>query len=274
MCANNYIETNSFFWDELAQINFDSEYYNIDGFYKKVCSLREIEKNELGSIINKSILHLQCHFGLDSFSLSNLGANVTGVDFSSKAISIANHLRRFHDRAITFICSDISKIAKYDLGKFDIVFTSYGVLVWLEDLEQWAKTISEHIKPNGFFYIIDEHPFSRVFCNPQIDNAAFSFSHLNSYWKTNTPIQSSYQYSYANADKKLSHTTQYIWHHSLSEIINALTSAGLNVLFVHEFEKTFYKMFDDMECDLDGWWSLKFNKKSIPLMFSMKARKE
>lgn len=265
---------NASFWDELAGIHFGSDYYDVEGFYNKNCSLRQIEKDELGDITNKRILHLQCHFGLDSFSLSSLGAAVTGVDFSHKAISIANKLKEHHEREINFVCSSISDLAECNLGQFDIVFASYGAIVWLDDLKSWADTISKHLKPGGFFYIIDEHPFSRIFCNPYKDNTEFSSSILSSYWESEKPIKSTYSYSYAEPDKELKNSVQYIWQHSLSEIINCLIDSGMDICFLHEFGKTFYKMYSDMQQNSDGWWVLKSPKNSLPLMFSLKAKKQ
>jgi len=90
----NYIEINRASWNKRIESHLKSEFYDLEGFLNGKTSLNEIELNLLGDIKGKSILHLQCHFGQDSISLSRLGADVTGIDFSDKAIVSAKKLHR------------------------------------------------------------------------------------------------------------------------------------------------------------------------------------
>ncbi|MGH2624280.1 MAG: class I SAM-dependent methyltransferase, partial [Sphingobacterium sp.] len=86
---NNYIAINKHSWNNRVDTHLKSEFYNLPGFLKGESSLNAIELALLGDIKGKSILHLQCHFGQDTISLSRLGASVTGVDLSDKAIETA-----------------------------------------------------------------------------------------------------------------------------------------------------------------------------------------
>ncbi len=82
---NEHVKSNQEMWDALTEINAASEYYDVEGFKHGKCTLQKIEREELGDVAGKSLLHLQCHFGVDTMSWARLGAKVTGADFSQKA---------------------------------------------------------------------------------------------------------------------------------------------------------------------------------------------
>ena len=88
----NYIDINRKSWNSRTEVHLESEFYDLENFIKGKSSLNNIELALLGDVSGKSILHLQCHFGQDSISLNRLGAKVTGVDFSDKAIESADKL--------------------------------------------------------------------------------------------------------------------------------------------------------------------------------------
>lgn len=146
-------------------------FYNVDEFKKGKITLKDIELAELGDVKNKSLLHLQCHFGLDTLSWARLGAEVTGVDFSEEAIEYAKRLSQELDIPARFICSNIYDTIELITDKFDIVFTSYGVLCWLPDLVEWAEIISHFLRCGGIFYIVEFHPVNNIFDNEKIQKA-------------------------------------------------------------------------------------------------------
>src|SRR5881398_394689 len=132
-------------WDAWAAINAASANYDVAGFKAGKLSLNRIEREELGEVAGKSLLHLQCHFGLDTLSWARLGARVTGVDFSDQAIQLARTISKDVGIDANFICANI-----YDLpvafppaAEFDIVFTSYGAIGWLPDLHVWGQLIAD-----------------------------------------------------------------------------------------------------------------------------------
>jgi SAM-dependent methyltransferase len=122
---------------------------------------------EVGDVRGKRLLHLQCHFGLDTLSWARRGARVTGVDFSVEAISAARQLAREVGLELEseFVCSDLYALrsALERAGGFDVVYTSYGVLNWLPELESWARLIADYLKPGGVFHIVEVHPTARMF---------------------------------------------------------------------------------------------------------------
>jgi 2-polyprenyl-3-methyl-5-hydroxy-6-metoxy-1,4-benzoquinol methylase len=91
----NYLDINKDAWNKRTRIHIKSAFYNLENWIKGECSLNSIELNLLEQVKNKRILHLQCHFGQDTLSLSRLGAKCTGVDFSTEAINKANYFCPF-----------------------------------------------------------------------------------------------------------------------------------------------------------------------------------
>ncbi len=155
----NYSAVNKASWNKRTEIHFDSKFYDNESFIKGRSSLNDIELELLGDVREKSILHLQCHFGQDSLSLARLGAKVTGADLSDHAIAKAIELSNKIDIPAEFVCCDIYDLPKYLQGEFDIVFTSYGTIGWLPDLAKWSSTIFHFLKPEGQFIMADFHPF-------------------------------------------------------------------------------------------------------------------
>ena len=153
---HNYIEINRKAWNNRTDTHLNSEFYNQKGFLNGDTSLNEIELNLLGNIKGKSILHLQCHFGQDTISLERLGATVTGIDLSDKAIDSAKQIaKEIHSNA-NFICCDIYDLPNHLEKTFDMVFTSYGTIGWLPDLNKWAGIVSKFLKPKGQFIFVAE----------------------------------------------------------------------------------------------------------------------
>lgn len=266
---SKYIESNKSLWNELTEIHKEeNNIYSIKDFKSGKNTLSRTEIKELGNISGKKILHLQCHFGLDTLSLAREGAKVTGVDFSEKSINLAKSLSKETGIPAKFICSDIYNLSRVLKEKFDIVFTSYGVLLWLPDLKRWAKTIFYFLKPKGFFYIIEGHPFSmilRINKNENLYVKKSYFSHIN-------PREEKRGRDYARKRKKVNGTA-YTWNHSISEIINSLIKARLKIDYLHEFPFSRESHYPTMELKKKGW-QFKNKKEIIPLMFSIKATKE
>ncbi|MGD8307202.1 MAG: class I SAM-dependent methyltransferase, partial [Ignavibacteria bacterium] len=152
-----FFEANRKAWNNKTPYHLKSTLYDLEGFKKGNTSLKFIELAELGNVINKSMLHLQCHFGQDSLSWQRLGAQVTGIDFSEEAINTAKSLNEELNLNAKFICSNIYDLEKHLDEKFDIVFTSYGTIGWLPDLNEWGRLVSHYLKSGGVFYIVEFH---------------------------------------------------------------------------------------------------------------------
>ncbi|WP_439026370.1 class I SAM-dependent methyltransferase [Haloarchaeobius sp. DT45] len=265
-------ETNRRMWDERATHHPDTDYYDVEGFLDGESSLWDLERDELGSDISAgtTLLHLQCHFGMDTLSWARDGADVVGVDFSEEAIRRARELATEADLAdrAEFVEGDVLDL---DLGReFDVVFTSYGVLCWLDDLDSWADTVARHLAPGGVFYIAEGHPLAGTFEHVDGDTATLAYSYFHG-----EPEHFDEQGSYADFDAEFEHTEMYEWGHSLGEVVTALATRGLRIEFLHEFPWCTWQRFEGMtEDDCGRWWLPDDVPVDLPQTFSLKARKE
>jgi len=216
------------------------------------------------------ILHLQCHIGIDTLSLARLGAEVIGVDFSLVAIETARRLADELGVQATFVHSDVLDL---DLGdKLDIVFTSYGTITWLGDLRRWAEVIARHLRPGGTFYMVDDHPFRDVI---DWDGAGREELRISEdYFTDGKPITYKVEGSYAGPDIPVSANVAAEWMHTMSEIINALTGAGLRIDFLNEHAMTCWASLPCARKHEDGWYRLPPGlRNKLPLTFSLRATK-
>jgi SAM-dependent methyltransferase len=150
-----HMQTNLARWDELVGVHMRApEVYDLDAFRAGRSTLKPIEIEEVGDVRGKRLLHLQCHFGMDTISWARRGAAVVGVDFSAEAISLARELDADLGAGAEFVCSDIYDLPGKLEAAFDVVFTSYGVLCWLPDLAAWGKVISRLLAPGAFFLLL------------------------------------------------------------------------------------------------------------------------
>jgi len=267
----DYIQINKRRWDELADIHFKSKFYDVEKFKEGGISISDLEINEVGDVKGKKLLHLQCHFGKDTLSWARLGAQVTGVDFSGRAIKLAQQLSTEIDIEATFIQSDIYDLDRTSLkqNSFDIVFTSNGAIYWLPNLKRWAQFISHYLKPNGFFYILDSHPTGNIFDDECEDDLVIRYP----YFHRDKPFEFDEEGSYVDERAKLTNTKEYGWIHDMSSIINSLIGAGLQLEFLHEYPFVAWKMFPFLEKKEDGWWHLPEKFQKVPLAFSLKVTK-
>jgi SAM-dependent methyltransferase len=262
--SNKFFKINKEAWNSKTPFHLKSSLYDIEGFKKGNTSLKFIELEELGDVKDKSILHLQCHFGQDSLSWQRLGAKVTGIDFSDEAIKAARELNDELNLDAKFICTNVYDIEDHLDEKYDIVYTSYGTISWLPDLKEYGRLVSRYLKPGGIFYIVEFHTVLWMFDD---DFKDFKYSYFN-----RGEIKEEVEGTYADLNAPLKQV-QYGWNHPLSEIINSLIENGLQIEFLHEFPFSVYDVFANTAKGEDGWWRLKGRENIIPMMFSIKAKR-
>lgn len=271
---NKYYSINKERWEDLAEHYSKGKYHKYEEFKNGGLSLHFVEREDLGDVKEKKLLHLQCNFGLDTLSWARLGADVTGVDFSSKAIEAGRGLAKKYNISARFVESQLYELPNTldEPNQFDIVFTSYGVLSWLHDLPNWAKIISHFLKPGGEFYIVESHPISWIF-----DDKESYLNMIYDYFPVNgSPIEfNDDDYNYSEPDK-VSHKIEYSWAHTLSDVINSLIGAGLTITQVKEYPFATWKILPYCVngTNPDIWTLPDKSHRKIPLMFSIKAKKE
>ncbi len=262
---SGYIEKNRNSWNNKVDYHLSSEFYDVDGFLKGKNSLNDIELGLLGDINGKSILHLQCHFGQDSISLARMGAAVTGVDLSDKAINKAITLAEQTKIDTTFICCDLYDLPDHLNKKFDIVFTSYGTIGWLPDIDKWAALIAMYLKPGGKFVFADFHPVVWMF---DYDFKTVAYNYFNS-----GPIIETDTGTYADRTAPISNET-VSWNHSISEVLTALIKNGLEINSFLEFDYSPYNCFTAAVEFEPKKYRIEHLDNKIPMVYAIGAMKK
>ena len=255
-----HIETNKKAWNKRTPIHIKSNFYNNENFKKGENSLKTIELNAIGDVKGKSLLHLQCHFGQDSISFARMGAKVTAVDFSDVAIKEARKISNEINVHVDFIESNVLEL---NIDKeFDVIFSSYGVIGWLPDLDKWAATIATHLKKGGLFLLTEFHPFLEL-----IKDSGYDY-----FYNPNPDIEIEHG-TYTDGGSNLITKTCW-WNHSLTNIFSALESNGLKLTHFEEFDYSPI-LLDGMIQKEKGQYILeKRKKKSTPYVFNLKACKK
>ncbi len=268
------VRANRELWDGWTELHVPSDFYDVEGFKKGRETLDAVELDgvlgAVGEIRGKSLLHLQCHFGLDTLSWARRGARVTGVDFSEKAVAHARRLAGEVGLEARFLLADVTDteamVTALGGERFDVVFTSHGVISWLPDLRPWARTVAATLRPGGTFFLGDSHPFCWMFDDEVVEpELRIRFDYRN-------PMALRYEekgsYAVPDADfRGVSHS----WQHTFEEIVGALIEAGLTVTSLREYDYLFWRWFPWMIKDDEGRYRLPEGMPRIPLMFSLTA---
>ena len=253
-------------WDERVPIHVAGEFYGVDDFRsgRQRLTIRPFEVDEMGSVEQQSLLHLQCHFGLDTLSWARLGARVTGLDFSGPAVEAATRLAHEMGAAADFVQADLYDAVSALEGRlFDVVYTGKGALNWLPDIDRWAATCADLVVPGGIFYLSEFHPVTDMFAWETLDLE-------RSYFDTAALFDDS-PGTYADLDATTVHNHSYEWQHPLGTVVTALVGAGFTIEFLHEHDYTLFPRWPFLVSQDDGSFVLPPGMPALPLMYSIRA---
>ena len=273
-----YHDTNRRWWDGVVPIHEASRGYDREGFLRGEKPLCPVERAELGPrVAGKSLLHLQCHFGMDTLGWARLGARVTGLDFSEPALEAARRLSADSGIPGRFVHANVYEAAQVLGETFDIVYTGIGALCWLPDIAGWARAAAACVSPGGALYVYEGHPVlwalddSLALAHPYFERAEPEL------WEEET--------TYTDGPK-LAFRRNYTWNHGLGEIVSAVIAAGLRLEFVHEHREVPWRALPSMQPvgpgtrGADGayqanrMWRLPESRRELaPLMYSLLALK-
>ena len=259
---DQYFEANRKGWNLRTEVHKNSEFYQLERWKKEGNSLTPIELREVGDVNGKKLLHLQCHFGQDTLSWARLGAIVTGCDFSDHAIDFARELAAELDIPARFVCCNLYDLPEHLEGQFDIVFTSYGTIGWLPDLDRWAAVIAHFLRPGGMFYMADFHPVIWM-----LDDR---MEHLIYPYHGGEVIETEQVGTYADRYASIEYK-EFGWNHSLSDIINSLIRQGLRIELLNEYDYSPYDCFDKTVRGEDGNYRIQGLEGIIPMVYSIRA---
>jgi len=260
----SYFAANRESWNKRTAVHAVSSFYDLPAFKKGQSSLNRTELEELGNVSGKTLLHLQCHFGMDTMSWQRLGAECVGADLSDEAIKLAREINDELQLGTEFICCNLYDLKEHLDKKFDIIFTSYGTIGWLPDLYKWAELIAYYLKPGGIFYIVDFHPVLWM-----MDE---KFEHIKYHYFNTEVIVEENTGTYSDREAPIK-TKDYGWNHPFSEIFSALIKNDLAIQQFNEFPYSPYNCFNDMEQGKDQLWRIKGMEEKMPMLYSIKAVK-
>jgi SAM-dependent methyltransferase len=264
------LEQNRRHWDSVVPIHAASRFYDVEGFLGGKCALLPIEARELGDVRDKRLVHLQCHFGLDTLSLARRGAQVTGVDFSPRALAEARSLAERARIDARFVESEVTRAHEaLDGETFDLVFTSWGVLGWLPDLEPWARAVSALLTPGGSLYLVEVHPVLFLYDGSRGPTLERHFP----YFRSAAPIVEDVEGTYADESARVVETRRYSWIFELGQVVNVLIDAGLRIERLNEHDGTCSRTVPSLVRHDDGLFRLPEGELSLPLSFSIRASK-
>ncbi len=267
-----YFQANLANWNERAAIHVRNAtaFYGIDTLKNGGHTLHPIELEEVGPVAGKRMLHLQCHFGLDTLSWARLGASATGLDFSPPAIAAARKLAQETGLPATFVEANVYDARAAVSGLFDVVFASWGTLCWLPDVARWAEVVASLLGSGGFVYVADVHS-ALTQCEQEGDRLVPRYD-----WQTppDRPLVFEEEATYTGDPVRLMARRTYEWLHSPIRIAQSMIAAGLSIELLHEHEALVWRAFPLMvPADGNRGWRLPDGHPRLPLAFSIKARK-
>jgi len=264
---DEWFATNRAMWNELVSLHVESEFYDVERFLAGASTLRDFDLEDLGDVPGRTLVHPQCHFGLDTLSWARRGARVTGLDFSGPAVAAARALAERAGIEAEFVEANVYDAVEALGGRrFDIVYTGLGALNWLPDVDGWARVMAALLAPGGTFYLAEFHPFCWVFGD---DDLTVTYPYFDK-----GPNEWDEQGSYAAPDATLENTRTYEWTHPLGEVVTALIRAGLRIELFREHDYILSRQWPFLEQTERGVYRLPSDIPSLPLMYSVRASRD
>ncbi|MBM7788938.1 class I SAM-dependent methyltransferase [Tenggerimyces flavus] len=267
--GENDLELNRSLWDQLTALHTsttDTSMYDVEGFLADESALTSIARDEMGPVAGVDLLHLQCHFGLDTLSWAREGALVTGVDFSPAAVQYARHLAARAGLEATFVEADAQQLPAELDGRFDVVFASYGALCWIADLDAWFSGAARVLRPGGRLVVVEVHPIFLM--TDSTSPVEFGTAYLGG-----DAQRDQWEGTYADGSASFSQASVG-YPHGLGEVVTASIRAGFHVDALTEFlrdEKE--NRLGIMVRDDDGWYRLPMGGQDLPVTYSLRASK-
>ncbi|MGB0403277.1 MAG: class I SAM-dependent methyltransferase [Salibacteraceae bacterium] len=262
--SDKYLEINKESWNKRTDVHFESEFYDNKTFIEGRNSLNDIELPLLSEIKGKSVLHLQCHFGQDTISLSRMGADAIGIDLSDQAILKAKELAITCGVSTRFLESDVYDLSNRLNEKFDVVFTTYGTIAWLPDIDRWAAVVNHFLKPGGKLVFADFHPVVWMFDD--------DFNEVKYRYFNDKAIEETEEGTYTNPEAELNEN--YVsWNHGIGEVVTALRNQGLLISDLSEFDYSPYNCFKGTIEFSPGKFRIEKMGNNIPMVYRLEVQK-
>lgn len=262
-------------WDERVAVHLGAPSYDMAPLRAGRGRLHAIEAAELPPVAGLRILHLQCHFGRDSLTLAQQGAEVVGLDFSHEAIKTARALADELGLAgrARFVEADLydAPAAIHEPGSFDLVYVTWGAIYWLPDIRRWAEIVAFFLKPGGTLYLAEGHPAALV-----LDDLAPRQGDMPGWlvpYFHRAALALDDPTDYADPSARLVNARNYSWMHTVGEVVTSIIAAGMELRWLHEHDRVPWQMFQLLVEDGDGLFRWP-EEAWLPLAFSLSAKRK
>ena len=259
-------------WDALADAHGQGDpIYDTEALIAGADSLHEAEaagvREAVGAVAGLDVMHLQCHIGFDAISLARRGARVVGVDFSPAALEKARTLARRCEVRVDFVEADATKLPVDLHNKFDLVYATIGVLVWIDDVRAWMRSAAAALRGGGKLLLVDAHPINQMIGSLEPLELDFPYGF-------DGPRTFDEPGSYAGADLPVAATATVEYGHSIAEVVMAALGAGLRLQHLEEhMDADFDPRGNLLDAEEDGRYRLRVDGELLPMLFSLVAAK-
>jgi SAM-dependent methyltransferase len=272
--VSDYLEINRASWDERAPAHAASPDYAVQQFAENPRFLSEVVRFDLpllGDISGLRGVHLQCHIGTDTVSLSRLGASMTGLDFSAASIDEARRMAEVAQASVTFVQSDVyDALEVLEPEGFDLVFTGIGALCWLPDISRWAQVVSALLRPGGRLFIREGHPMLWALDEGEQDKLVVDYP----YFEVPDPVVDDVGGTYVQTDATFTHNRAHSWNHGLGELVTALLEADMELTGLVEHDSVPWEALPgQMAKGSLGEWRLADRPERLAHSFTLQARR-
>jgi len=258
------IELNKQAWGQLSKEHYETFKQK---FSKGTHKLNPYITDEIGDLTGKSIIHLQCNTGADTMLLAQMAKKAVGVDLVPENVHYAKLLAKDLELTnVDFVASDIMELMDQHHEKYDVVFVSEGAIIWLPDLVKWAQTIKHLLKDDGYFYIFESHPFFNMLDESKLTQNVLEVKYP--YFDRKPDVDYSIG-GYAAETKD--NAENYCWMYTVSDVINALASAGFRIEFFNEYTENYWDLGGMEKVEGYELYNFSFNPNKFPMTFSLKA---
>jgi SAM-dependent methyltransferase len=272
--VEDYRELNRASWDERAAAHAASPDYSVEELIADPARLSDVvafDAPRLGDLHGLRGVHLQCHIGTDTLSLTRLGAQMTGVDLSPASLEQARRIAAGAGVEIPYVeCEVYGAPQALHGATFDLVYTGVGALCWLPSVQRWAQTVAALLMPGGRLFIREGHPMMWTLDEYRSDELAVRWP----YFETEEPLVFDDGGTYVQTDVAFEHNRTHVWNHGLGEIITAVQEAGLTLTMFIEHDTTPWNALPgQMEQSAGGEWRLIERPERVAMSYTLQAVK-
>ncbi|AQP53577.1 SAM-dependent methyltransferase [Vagococcus penaei] len=228
---------------------------NKSDYYVEPCIKKVLDEMDLS---NKKIAQFCCNNGRELLSISkHYGIEGTGFDIAENLIQQGVENASILNLPCNFVVTDILKIdGKYE-GVYDVILFTVGAITWFEELNDLFRMVSKCLKKDGIMILHDYHPIMNMLPLPyEAEYHAENLTFLENKYFSDEPWIENSGMAYISGEYNSKTFTSF--SHSISKIINAIVTSGMEI-----------KLFEEFNYDVG--LSDVYNNKGLPLSILLLA---